>query len=87
VWSYTDAHYQPPAPYVTTTTPFEPFAIAAVELEKEKLVVLGQVASGYGPDDLTVGQSVELVLEPLEIRDDVEYLVWKWRPYAEAGGA
>ena len=29
VWSYTDAHYQPPAPYVTTTSPFEPFAIAA----------------------------------------------------------
>ncbi len=87
VWSYTDAHYQPPAPYVTTTTPFEPFAIAAVELEKEKLVVLGQVASGYGPDDLTVGQLVELVLEPLEVRDGVEYLVWKWRPLEEASAS
>ena len=32
VWSYTDAQYQPPPPYVSRTDPYEPFALAAVEL-------------------------------------------------------
>ena len=63
VWSYTDARYQPPPPYIPATDPYEPFALAAVELEAEGLVVLGQVADGYGVDDLTVGAPVELVVE------------------------
>ena len=54
VWSYTDAQYQPPPPYIPATDPFEPFALAAVELP-EGLVVLGQVAEGYGVGDLRVG--------------------------------
>ncbi len=33
VWSYTSASDQPPPPFVAKE-PFEPFAIAAVELEK-----------------------------------------------------
>ena len=37
VWSYTDAQYQPPPPYVPPTDPFEPFALAAVELVVETL--------------------------------------------------
>ena len=57
VWSYTDARYQPPPPYIPRTDPYEPFALAAVELEAEGLVVLGQVADGYGVDDLTVGSA------------------------------
>ena len=85
VWSYTDAHYEPPPPFVPTTSPFEPFAIVAVELEAEQMIILGQVASGFGPRDLTVGGSVELVLEPLEVREEVEYLVWKWRPVDQRG--
>lgn len=77
VWSYTDARYQPPAPYVAQTDPFEPFALAAVELP-EGLVVLGQVADGFGVDDLSVGADVELVVEPL----DTEHTIWRWRPVA-----
>jgi uncharacterized OB-fold protein len=77
VWSYTDAQYKPPAPYVAATDPFEPFAIAAVELEQEQIVILGQVASGFGVADLQVGSEVELVVEPL---DQSGALVWKWRP-------
>lgn len=77
VWSYTDAQYKPPAPFVPMTEPFEPFAIAAVELEEERIVILGQVASGYGVADLQVGSEVELVVEPL---DPSGALVWKWRP-------
>jgi uncharacterized OB-fold protein len=80
IWSYTNAEYQPPPPYVPTSQPYEPFAIAAVELEAERLIVLGQVARGFGTDDLAIGQEVELVIEPLEVRDGVEQVVWKWRP-------
>ena len=56
------------------------FAIAAVELEVEQMVVLGQVASGYRVEDLAVGQPVELVIETLFSDDAHDYLVWKWRP-------
>jgi uncharacterized OB-fold protein len=81
VWSYTDARYQPPLPYVPRTEPYEPFALAAVELEAEGLVVLGQVADGYGVGDLAVGAEVELVVEPLYTDDDgVERTTWRWKP-------
>ena len=62
------------------TDPYEPFALAAVELADEQLVVLGQVASGYGVDDLTVGTPVELVVEPLYEDDGVDHLIWRWKP-------
>ena len=42
IWSYTDARYQPPPPYVAAD-PYVPFCLAAVELAAEKLVVMGQV--------------------------------------------
>ncbi len=83
IWSYTDARYQPPPPYVPTSDPYEPFAIAAVELAAERIVVLGQVAAGYGLDDLKVGGGAELVVEPLEVRDGVERLIWRWRPVTD----
>jgi len=81
VWSYTDARYQPPPPYVPATDPYEPFALAAVALEVEGLVVLGQVAAGYGVDDLTVGAPVVLVVEPLHTDDDgTVRTIWRWKP-------
>ena len=83
VWSYTDARYQPPAPYVAAD-PYEPFTLAAVELAKERMVVLGQMVPGTGVDDLAIGREVELVLGTLYEDDDHEYLVWRWRP---VGGA
>jgi uncharacterized protein len=91
IWSFTDAQYQPPPPYVPRTDPFVPFAIAAVELADEGLVVLGQVVDGVGVDDLAVGDEVELVLDVLSVDegDDgpVERVVWKWAPVAGGGGA
>lgn len=80
VWSYTNAGYQPPDPYVAVTDPFEPFAIAAVHLKDEDMVILGQVADGFGVDDLKVGDEVELVVETLFTDDGVDQLVWRWRP-------
>ncbi len=85
VWSFTDAQYQPPPPYIPRGEgEFTPFALAAVELADEQMVVLGQVAEGYGVDDLAVGQSVELVVETLYTDDDTDYLVYKWKPTAGA---
>jgi len=81
VWSYTDARYQPPPPYVPASDSYEPFALAAVALEAEGLVVLGQVASGFGVADLKVGGEVELVVEPLYTDDDgTVRTTWRWRP-------
>jgi len=80
VWSYTDAQYQPPPPYIPPTDEHEPFALAAVELADEQIVVLGQVAHGYSVDDLSVGAPVELVVEPLYEVDGVEHLIYRWKP-------
>lgn len=81
VWSYTNACYQPPAPYVAAD-PFEPYAIAAVQLEKEQMTVLGQVVEGVSVEDLKVGMPMELVLETLHETDEDIKVTWKWRPAA-----
>ena len=81
VWSYTDAQYQPPPPYIPQSDPYQPFALAAVELP-EGLVVMGQVANGFGVGDLFVGAEVELVVEPLYRDDEGEKVIWRWKPVA-----
>jgi uncharacterized OB-fold protein len=83
IWSYTTNHYQPPAPYMAPD-PFVPYTIAAVELDTEKMVVLGQIATGIDPDELSSGMEVELVLETLYEDDENEFMVWKWKPIADA---
>ena len=82
VWSYTNACYKPPEPFVAAE-PFEPYTIAAVELDDEKMVVLGQVAEGVAVEDLKVGMTMELVLEPLHETDEDIKVTWKWRPLAD----
>ena len=82
IWSYTNACYKPPEPFVAAE-PFEPYAIAAVQLEKEEMVVLGQVVEGVGVEDLKVGMPMELVLEPLHETDEDVKVTWKWQPAAE----
>lgn len=77
LWSFTNAMYQPPEPFVAAE-PHSPYAIAAVELAREKMVVLGMVAAGIGVEALQVGMAMELVLEPLEDGK----LTWKWQPVA-----
>ena len=79
IWSYTDARYEPPPPYVAAD-PYVPFCLAAVELAAEKLVVMGQVVGGVTVDELRVGDEVELVIDTLYSEDGCDYLVWKWRP-------
>ena len=84
VWSYTDAQYQPPPPYIPRSEEHRPFALVAVELA-EGLVVLGQVADGYGVSDLAVGAEVELVVEPLYEDETGERTIWRWKPVVELG--
>lgn len=79
VWSYTDAQYQPPPPYIPATDPYVPFALAAVELQ-EGFVVLGQLAEGYGVADVRVGTEVELVVETLHTDETGERTIWRWLP-------
>lgn len=81
LWSWTDNRYAPPLPYMARD-PFEPYTVAAVELEAEKMVVLGQVVREAGAASFRVGQSMELVLDTLFEDDANEYIVWKWKPVA-----
>ena len=83
IWSYATNHYPPPPPYVAPD-PFEPYTIAAVELDDERIVILGQVAAGVDSESLSISQPVELVVETLFSDDEAERLVWRWRPL-EAG--
>jgi uncharacterized OB-fold protein len=79
LWSFTDNHYAPPAPYLSPD-PFVPYAVAAVELAAEKMVVLGQIANGHGVASLKAGLEMKLVLETLFEDDENRYVVWKWQP-------
>ena len=79
VWSMTTNHYPPPPPYVAPD-PFVPYTVAAVELDDEKIVVLGQLETGVDPTTVKVGDPVELVLGTLFEDDEREHLVWRWRP-------
>ena len=79
VWSYTENRYPPPAPY-PAPDPFEPFAIAAVELAAEGLIALAKVAEGTLAADLRVGMELELGVERLYTDDaGFERLTYVWR--------
>jgi len=80
LWSFTDNRYRPPEPYMSPDS-FEPYAVAAVELEKERMVILGQV-EGAAIEDLEAGMEMELVFSPLFADEEHEYIVWKWKPAA-----
>ena len=86
VWSYTENHYAPPAPYVAAE-PFEPYALAAVELADEGIVVLGQVARGVSAAELSVGMEMQLEIDTLYTDDDHEYLVYVWAPATPGSAA
>ena len=79
LWSFTNSTYPPPPPFVSDEQ-YEPVTIAAVELQEEAMVVIGQVAPGFGVQDLAIGMGVELELGTLYEDDEHEYLTWYWRP-------
>ena len=79
LWSYTENRYAPPPPY-PSPDPFEPFAVAAVELAGEGIIVLGKVVEGTLAADLKVGIEMELTTMPLFTDDEgIERVVYAWR--------
>lgn len=91
IWSFTDARYRPPAPYLSDPgREWEPFVLLAVELAAEQLVVLGQAPPGTTTGQLTVGMEAELVPGVLREAGDSgqAWATWNWRPTpVEEGGA
>ena len=80
LYTYAINYYPAPPPYVPAD-PFRPYATAVMELEEERMLILGQIASGYDLDKLTVGMELEVVLETLhESPDGDDVIVWKFRP-------
>ena len=73
VWSFSINHYDAPAPF----TGKAPYTVVAVELAKEQIVVLGQLAAAIDPSGLRIGDEVEIAIEPLDGSSDE--VVWKWR--------
>jgi uncharacterized OB-fold protein len=93
LWSWAVNHYAPPEPYVSPD-PFVPYTVCAVELDVERMVVLGQLAPGADAGSLQIGMEMELELGTLfaegEGADATDTVVWMWRPVtsgrtAEAG--
>jgi uncharacterized OB-fold protein len=81
IWSYTDLRYRPPSPYVTNPElPWVPYALVAVELESERMVVLGQAAPGVTVAELAVGREVEVVEGVLHEDAETVWTTWQWRP-------
>lgn len=79
LWSWTTNHYPPPEPYVAPD-PFVPYTVCAVELDAERMVVLGGLATGADAGQLEAGMEMELVLGTLFEDDEHEYVVWQWAP-------
>mgnify|MGYP001157630333 CR=1 FL=1 len=79
IWSYTVNHYAPPPPYVAAD-PFEPYPLAAVQLEREGLIVLGQVAEGVDAATLRVGMPMKLDIGVLYRDADGDHLIYTWAP-------
>jgi uncharacterized protein len=81
IWSYTDSRYRPPSPYVSDPElPWEPYALIAVELEPERIVVLGQAVPGITVADLAVGMEAEIVPGVLSEDAETTWTTWHWRP-------
>ncbi|MBV8967111.1 MAG: OB-fold domain-containing protein [Mycobacteriaceae bacterium] len=79
LWSYAENRYAPPPPY-PAPEPFEPFAIAAVQLGDEGLIVLGKVEKGTLAEHLEIGMEMELTIESLYRDDDgADRTVYAWR--------
>ena len=79
IWSFTAMNYQPPPPYPQRED-YEPVVLAAVELDNEKLVVLGQMVTGTDIATVAVGNRVELAVETHYEDDETEFMMWKWSP-------
>jgi uncharacterized OB-fold protein len=77
IWSCARQDYEPPAP-VQYDKPFEPYAMAVVDLD-DGLRVLGRIATD-DPHSVAPDMNVKLVVEPLAHDEEANELVsWQRR--------
>ena len=67
LWSWTVQRFEPKEPYVGPT-PFEPYGVGYVDLAGEVLVESRLTTAD--PDQLEIGQAVELVVDAFAARSD-----------------
>lgn len=75
VWSYSVANFPPPSPH-KFDQPFQPYAIGVVDLDSG-LRLVGQMADP--PEVVTVGATVELVVDTLYHEQGKAYTSWKFK--------
>ena len=78
LWSYTTNHYPAPAPYIAAE-PFKPYIVAAVELAKECMIVLGPMVPGSDESQLSRGTEVSLAAVILSETDETRRIGWGWQ--------
>lgn len=74
LWSWTVQRFQPKEPYVGPE-PFEPYGVGYVELAGE--VIVESRLTTADPDELEIGQTMELVVVPF-----ADHLTFAFRPVA-----
>lgn len=86
IWSYTSVNYQPPEPYVADQDEeWVPYVLLAVELEAERMLVLGQAAPEVTVDDVEVGMPVRIVAGVLYEDSETVYTTWNFVPQRGEG--
>lgn len=79
LWSFSEQCYEPPPPYKVNGA-FEPYLIAVVELERERMLVAGRVPAHFKANQLKIGMTMRLALAPLAGEPNEELIVWAWEP-------
>ena len=78
LWSWTVQRFEPKEPY-EGPEPFEPYGVGYVELPGE--VIVESRLTTADPDELEIGQPMELVVVPFLTRDDgTDVVTFAFRP-------
>jgi len=81
LWSWTVQRFQPKDPYIGPE-PFEPYGVGYVDLDGDVLVESRLTTAD--PEELEIGQPVDLVVVPFTTRDDgTEVVTFAFRPAAD----
>ena len=85
IWSSAVQNYPPPPPALSQK-PYQPYAVAAVDLP-DGLRVMGRVDTD-DPENVPVGAEVELVVEAFGSDDDGNEIVsWMFKPLCRLADA
>lgn len=85
LWSWTVQRFQPKEPFIGVE-PFEPYGVGYVDLAGE--VIVESRLTSADPEQLEIGQPVELVIVPFETTGERAYVVtFAFRPAAGEVGS